>query len=51
MEDKELVRKELSLELLKVINEFKSKEVPTYKKLTKEDIIHVLSSMIARKTE
>lgn len=47
----ERVRMELRLLIGKLIRDFKSKEEPTYKKLTQEDIIYVLSSMIARKTE
>lgn len=48
--EENLVRSELGVEILKVLNNFKSKEVPGYK-INKKDIIHVMSSIIARKTE
>ena len=41
---------ELKIKLLKLIGEYKSNEEPDIK-LTKDDVINVLSSMIARKTE
>jgi|WetSurMetagenome_2_1015567.scaffolds.fasta_scaffold2564659_1 hypothetical protein len=45
------VRMELTVVMLKTLNSFKSKEEPDYGKLTKNDIIYVLSSIIKRKTE
>jgi hypothetical protein len=44
------VRRELTIEVLKLLGRFESKEEPTYKELTKDDVIHVLSSIIAKKT-
>ncbi len=44
-----IVRKELTLELVKLLANFKSKEEPTYK-LTKEDKINVFSAYITNKT-
>lgn len=43
-------REDLKLTLLVAIRDFKSEEEPNYK-FTSNDIIHVLSSMITRKTE
>lgn len=48
---KERVRMELRLKISELIFKFKSKEEPSCKKLNKEDIIHVLSSMIAKRTQ
>jgi len=41
---------ELNIKLLKVIGDFKSEEEPTIE-LDEKDILNVLSSMIARRTE
>lgn len=45
-----LVRSELKLKLLKTIKNFTSDELVEYK-LTNNDIIYVLSSMIVRRSE
>lgn len=45
-----LVRSELTLKILKAIGSFQSEAEPGYKKLTKDDIVFVLSSIISRKT-
>lgn len=47
----ERVRMELKVKILKLLDNFESEEEPTYKKLTQEDVINVLSSMIERKTQ
>lgn len=44
------VREELKLEILKIIANFNLKEEPDYKKLSNDDIINVLSSLIVRRT-
>jgi len=41
---------ELKIKLLKVIGDFKSEEEPTIE-LDEKDVINVLSSIIARRTE
>lgn len=45
------VREELKLKVLTLIYNFKSEEEPEYKKLTRDDVINVFCSIIARKTE
>lgn len=57
MQDKEIkdlqkfrAKGELKIELLQVINKYKSKEEP-HIMLSNDDIINVLSSMIVRRTE
>jgi hypothetical protein len=45
------VREELKLKILTLIYNFKSEEEPEYKKLTRDDVINVFCSIIARKTE
>jgi hypothetical protein len=45
------VREELKLKILTLIYNFKSEEEPEYKKLTRDDVINVFSSLIARKTQ
>lgn len=48
----ERVRMELGLRISQLIQDFKSKEEPTYKKkLTRQDVIFVLSKMINRRCE
>jgi len=42
-------KEELKIKILKVIDNYKSKEEPSYN-LTSDDIISVLASMLARKT-
>jgi len=53
-QDKQIMKfrakEELKIKLLKVILDYKSEEEPKCE-LTSTDIINVLSSMIARKTE
>jgi uncharacterized protein YqeY len=46
-----LVRGELKLKVLSTIFTFESKEVSEYGNITDEDIINVLSSIIAKRTE
>jgi hypothetical protein len=48
--EKGLVREELKIKLLKTLAHFDSKEVNGYK-ITDEDIVYVLSSMISRRFE
>lgn len=45
------VRQELTVKILKTIIDFKSQEEPDYKKLTNDDIINVLSTIIIKKTK
>jgi len=45
------VRRELTDNIYELIDNFKSSLEPSYKKLTKDDIIYVLSSIIAKETE
>jgi hypothetical protein len=45
-----LVRDELKIKLLKTLRDFTSNEVDGYK-LTNDDIIYVLSSMVVRRCE
>lgn len=47
---KSQVRNEFAVKVLSLIHNFESSEVPDYKKLTKDDIISVLSSIIHKKT-
>jgi hypothetical protein len=44
------VREELKLKVLTAITTFKSDDVPDFGKLKDKDIIHVLSSIITRRT-
>jgi len=45
------VRQELTIHILKTIQDFKSLEEPDYKKLTDNDIINVLSEIISNRTK
>lgn len=47
---KERVRTELTIKILKTIRDFESEEEPDIK-LSNEDIINVLSSMIVKRTD
>jgi len=49
-QQKFMVRQELKIRLLKLIYNFKSEEEPDYGKLTNDDILNVLSSIIERRT-
>lgn len=46
-----VVREEFKVKILTLIKNFKSKEVPNYKKLSKSDIVNVLSSIMERTTQ
>ena len=48
---KQRVRWELELAILKTIRDFKSEREPEYKKLKVSDVINALANIIARQTD